>query len=117
MSRSVNLPDFCSDRLTESAQPLTSAVMTATKAGKAAYAFSADAQEGKVLYVCGLPKGQATKDWNARTWASVAAQILNGKGGGKDEQAQGVGTDVAKVGLAEEAVRKAYAEVFDASKQ
>lgn len=75
---------------------------------RAAYLFSVDKAEGKVLHINLLPKTDVSKTFNAKTWLADISKILGGKGGGKDEGGQGVGTEVSKVGEAIEEAKKLY---------
>jgi len=62
--------------------------------GKPAYLFTIDTEAGKVAHMNFLPKASIKGDFNAKTWASVVSEILGGKAGGKDDSAQGVGTNI-----------------------
>jgi len=67
------------------------------KLGKAVYVFSADNDGGKVAHVNYVPPSMKAKGADARTWATKVSEVLGGKAGGKDDSAQGVGTDVSRV--------------------
>ncbi|KAJ7782975.1 tRNA synthetases class II (A)-domain-containing protein [Mycena metata] len=67
------------------------------KLGKAVYVFSADHDGGKVAHVNYVPPSMKAKGADARTWATKVSEVLGGKAGGKDDSAQGVGTDVSRV--------------------
>ena len=75
---------------------------------KAAFLISADQSEGKVLYLASIPKTDVSKEFNAKIWLASVADLLKGKGGGKDESGQGIGSEVSKVGEAVELAKKAY---------
>ncbi|KDN38724.1 hypothetical protein RSAG8_09274, partial [Rhizoctonia solani AG-8 WAC10335] len=102
----VDLPD-----VEGNAKVLQTLVGEARKLNKAAYFFSADPSGEKVTHVNFIPKAIVTKEFDARVWATKISGILGGKGGGKDDSAQGVGTNVGKTA---EAV-KAAEETFVAS--
>jgi alanyl-tRNA synthetase len=74
---------------------MTQALTEAKKLGKAAMVLSVD-KTGKVAFSCIVPKDINAK-FTAQEWAGVAAQTLDGKKGGKDETAQGVGSRTDKV--------------------
>lgn len=69
------------------------------KFGKAVYVFSGDGS--KVAHVNYIPPSVKAKGADARAWASKVCEVLGGKAGGKDDSAQGVGTNVDRI---EEAV-------------
>jgi len=73
---------------------------------RAAYLFSVDKAEGKVVHVNLLPKGEVSKTFNCKEWIGAVSKIVGGRGGGKDEGAQAIGTDVTKV---QEAIQEAKA--------
>lgn len=73
------------------------------KLGKAVYVISADNDAGKVVHGNHVPAALKAK-LDARTWASNVAEVLGGKAGGKEDGAQGVGSDITKV---EEALKVA----------
>jgi alanyl-tRNA synthetase len=83
--------------------------------GKAAYLFGLESDAHKVTHLNYLPKPLITKEFDARTWATKVSEVLGGKvrsrlscsttphlielpqAGGKDDTAQGVGSNVGKV--------------------
>ncbi|KAJ7045355.1 tRNA synthetases class II (A)-domain-containing protein [Mycena alexandri] len=67
------------------------------KLGKAVYVFSADNDGSKVAHVNYVPPSMKAKGADARAWATKVSEVLGGKAGGKDDSAQGVGTDVNRV--------------------
>ncbi|KDQ21195.1 hypothetical protein BOTBODRAFT_25615 [Botryobasidium botryosum FD-172 SS1] len=85
---------------------LQSLVAQARTLQKAVFLFSVDSGAGKVAYLNYLPKTSISKEFNAKSWATSVADVLGGKGGGKDDSAQGVGTNIDKVS---EAIQKAEA--------
>ncbi|ORX99184.1 alanyl-tRNA synthetase [Basidiobolus meristosporus CBS 931.73] len=64
---------------------------------KAAYLISVDAAGGRVAHQCIVPKSLVGKGLKAIEWANVVSEKLGGKKGGKDESAQGQGTNVDSV--------------------
>lgn len=79
---------------------------------KAAYLFSVDKSEGKVLHVNLLPKSDISKTFSCKQWIANVSKVLGGRGGGKDEGCQGVGTDISKVSEAIEEAKKSYKEAL-----
>ncbi|KAJ2784978.1 Alanine--tRNA ligase [Coemansia javaensis] len=76
---------------------------------KAAYFIAASDDSGgegggRVAHQCVVPKALVARGLSAGAWAAAVAAVVGGKSGGKDESAQGSGTDVARV---DEAVRVA----------
>lgn len=67
----------------------------ATSLQKAVFLFSIDGD--KVSYNNYVPKSEVSKNFNAKTWVASTVSIINGKGGGKDESATGVGSGADKV--------------------
>jgi len=59
----------------------------------------------KVVIVAAVPKDLTSK-LKASEWAKDASSICGGKGGGKDDTAQGSGTDDSKIKLAETTAEK-----------
>lgn len=64
--------------------------------GKAAYFFSVS-DEGKVAHLNLVPKSEISKEFSAKIWFNAIAAIVGGKGGGKDDGAQGFGTEPSRV--------------------
>jgi len=56
--------------------------------------FSVDEGANKVLCLAQTPKGSGLK---ANEWVGSCSGVIDGKGGGRDTQAQASGTNVAKV--------------------
>ncbi|KAJ6593748.1 tRNA synthetases class II (A)-domain-containing protein [Mycena capillaripes] len=79
------------------AKILQSVVSQGKKLGKAVYVFSADLAGSKVAHVNYVPPSMKAKGADARAWATKVSEVLGGKAGGKDDSAQGVGTNVDKV--------------------
>ncbi|KAG9122407.1 Alanine--tRNA ligase, partial [Ceratobasidium sp. 392] len=108
----VDLPDVegnAKARIPPSDHVLQTLVGEARKLNKPVYLFSADASGEKVTHVNFLPKAVVSKEFDARVWATKVSAVLGGKGGGKDDSAQGVGTNVGKIAEAVEVAREAYA--------
>ncbi|GAA5948754.1 hypothetical protein JCM3765_004995 [Sporobolomyces pararoseus] len=80
--------------------------ITAAKSlSKAVYFFSVSPVDGKVAHLNSVPKNEIVKDgFSAKTWFNKVSEIVGGKGGGKDDGAQGFGTESDKV---EEAIKVA----------
>ncbi|KAF5325876.1 hypothetical protein D9611_000208 [Ephemerocybe angulata] len=83
----------------------------ARKAGKAIYVFSKDSETSKIAHVNFVPPALKAKGVDAREWAAKVTDLISGKAGGKDDSAQGVGTEVEKLDEAVSAARK-YIEGF-----
>jgi alanyl-tRNA synthetase len=83
----------------------------AKKAEKALYVFSVDSEQGKVAHVNYVSPALKKAGVDARTWAAKVTDLIGGKAGGKEESAQGVGSEVACV---EEAIKaaKQHVEAF-----
>ena len=64
---------------------------------RAAYLFTVDKDEGKVIHMNTLPKSDVSKAFNGKEWISAISAIVGGRGGGKDDGAQGVGNEPSKV--------------------
>ncbi|KAJ8077100.1 Alanine--tRNA ligase [Marasmius tenuissimus] len=79
------------------AKLLQNIVAQAKKAGKTVYVFSVDSEGGKVAHVNFVAPSLKSKGVDARKWAQAITDILGGKAGGKEESAQGVGSNVDKV--------------------
>ncbi|XP_022668441.1 alanine--tRNA ligase, cytoplasmic-like isoform X1 [Varroa jacobsoni] len=60
----------------------------------AAMLFSVDEERGRLICLCGVPKQVvADKGLSAVEWVRQVAEVIGGKGGGKDESAQASGTN------------------------
>ena len=92
------------------AQILQAVVLTAKKLNKAIYVFSSDTSAGKVAHVNHVPKALHTPSFDARSWAATVSEVIGGKAGGKEDGAQGVGTEVGKVLDAREVDERAFRE-------
>ncbi|ORX39097.1 alanine-tRNA ligase [Kockovaella imperatae] len=77
--------------------------------GKAIYVFSTETETGKVAHTNYLPKEVLSrKVLDAKVWLGEVTKIVGGKGGGKDDNATGLGTELDKVGEAVEVARNVY---------
>ncbi|WWD21148.1 alanine-tRNA ligase [Kwoniella shandongensis] len=87
---------------------LTAAVAAGKSLSKAVYVFSADLETGKVAHTNFLPKEVLErKVLDAKTWLGEVSKVLGGKGGGRDDSATGVGSEVDKIDEAI-AIAKSY---------
>lgn len=93
------------------AKVLGSAITNSKSLGKALYLFSADLETGKVAHVNFLPKEVLDrKALDAKSWLGEVSKVVGGRGGGKDDSATGVGSEVDKLQEGVEAARKVYKE-------
>ncbi|PVV04033.1 hypothetical protein BB560_001470 [Smittium megazygosporum] len=69
---------------------------------KAVYLISPDSQSGKVSHMCFVPKILITKGLKAKEWASAVSKVVGGKSGGRDDTAQGSGTNISSSSEAEQ---------------
>ncbi|WVR09077.1 alanine-tRNA ligase [Kwoniella sp. DSM 27419] len=80
------------------AKTLSAAIVTAKSLSKAIYVFSVDAETQKVAHTNFLPKEvMDRKVLDAKVWLGEVSKVLGGKGGGRDDSATGVGSEVSKV--------------------
>lgn len=92
-----------------SSQVLQAGTAQAKTLNKAAYFFSVS-PEDRVVHLNFIPKADLSKTFNAKTWIAAVSAIVGGKGGGKDDGAQGVGSEVARVDEAIKEAEKVYNE-------
>ena len=79
--------------------------------GKGLYLFSPDNEGGKVAHVNYIPKEILDrKVLDAKTWLGEVSKVIGGKGGGKDDSASGVGSEIAKITEAIQAAKKVWTE-------
>ncbi|KAJ2922012.1 hypothetical protein H1R20_g15075, partial [Candolleomyces eurysporus] len=83
----------------------------ARKAQKGLYVFSVDSENNKVAHVNYVAPALKEKGADARDWASKVTDLIAGKAGGKEDSAQGVGTEVDKLDDAVAAARQ-YIQQF-----
>ena len=81
--------------------------MPADRAGVAAIVGSSN---GKPSVVVAVNDAARTAGISANALVRAASEVLGGKGGGKDDVAQGGGADVSKTGEALAAVRRSLVE-------
>lgn len=79
------------------AKLLQNVVAQARKTGKAVYLFSPDPEGTKVAHVNFVPPSLREKGIDAKVWATKVTDILGGKAGGKEDSAQGVGSNISRV--------------------
>jgi alanyl-tRNA synthetase len=79
---------------------------------RAAYLFSVDKAEGKVIHINMLPKTDVSKTFSCKQWIADVSKVLGGRGGGKDESSQGVGTEIGKIQEAIEVAKKSYQDAL-----
>ncbi|KAF9529329.1 tRNA synthetases class II (A)-domain-containing protein [Crepidotus variabilis] len=73
------------------AKILQSLVSQAKLLGKCVYVFSVDHETNKVAHVNYIAPPLKAKGGDARAWSSKVTELIGGKGGGKEDSAQGVG--------------------------
>jgi len=61
----------------------------------AAMFFSIDYESNKIFCLCSVPKAAIDKGLKANEWVASVSSLMQGKGGGKAENAQASGTNVA----------------------
>lgn len=88
------------------AKLLQAVAAAAKKADKAIYVFSKDEEAGKVAHVNYVTPALKAKGADARKWAEKVTDLISGKAGGKEDSAQGVGTELSKVEEALAAARE-----------
>ncbi|CAH1759723.1 5299_t:CDS:10 [Entrophospora sp. SA101] len=64
---------------------------------KTGYLFSIDSESGKVHHSCVVGQPLIEKGLKANDWAKAVSETVGGKSGGKDETAQGTGTNIDDV--------------------
>ena len=84
-------------------------ITTAKSLNKAVYFFSTSEDNSKVAHLNFVPKGEIVKGgFTAKTWFEKVVEVLGGKGGGKDDGAQGFGTEFEKVQEAIKVAKEFY---------
>ncbi|TIB29954.1 hypothetical protein E3P84_03525 [Wallemia ichthyophaga] len=76
---------------------LSAALSAARPLNKTVYVFSVDREAKKIAHQCYIPKDKLNDSFNAKLWAAKVAEVVGGKAGGKDDSAQGVGSEVDKI--------------------
>ncbi|GBB93113.1 hypothetical protein RclHR1_02110012 [Rhizophagus clarus] len=64
---------------------------------KALYIFSVDESSGRITHSCCVGKILTGKGLKASEWAKTVSETVGGKSGGKDDSAQGSGTNIDKL--------------------
>ncbi|PVU98093.1 hypothetical protein BB561_000088 [Smittium simulii] len=99
--------DFESSNGASNSKALANAITFAKSLNsKAVYLLSSDKQTGRVSHLCFVPKDLISKGLKAKDWASSVAKVAGGKSGGKDDTAQGSGTNA-----------EAMDDILDAAKE
>jgi len=78
-------------------QILGNVISQGKKLGKAVYVFSVDHEGNKIAHGNHVPVVSKAMGLDGRTWASKVSEVLGGRVGGKDDGAQGVGTNISKL--------------------
>ncbi|KAJ2130752.1 Alanine--tRNA ligase, partial [Coemansia sp. RSA 921] len=73
---------------------------------KAVYFIGTDESGSRVAHQCVVGKELLSRGLKACEWADAVSQVVGGKKGGKDESAQGSGTEVAKIDEAIQAAKE-----------
>uniref|UniRef100_A0AC35TRG4 Alanine--tRNA ligase n=1 Tax=Rhabditophanes sp. KR3021 TaxID=114890 RepID=A0AC35TRG4_9BILA len=82
------------------------AALAQLKKPAAAMAFSVNEEIGKVQVACKVDKDLVAKGFKAQDWIGEVCKIVDGKGGGKDVQAQATGNDISNISGAVELAEK-----------
>ncbi|KAH8828396.1 tRNA synthetases class II (A)-domain-containing protein [Flagelloscypha sp. PMI_526] len=88
------------------AKALQSLVSGAKKLNKSVYLLSVDKSSGKVAHVNWVAPDLKAKGVDARRWAEKVTELIGGKTGGKEESAQGSGTNADQAEKAVDAARE-----------
>jgi len=94
------------------AKALQNIVRQAKTLGKSIFVFSVDAEGSKVAHVNAVSAAAKGKGINARAWTEVVAKVIGGGFGGKEDGAQGMGTEVSKVDEAVKVARDYFSQNF-----
>ncbi|KAG9036604.1 Alanine--tRNA ligase [Tulasnella sp. JGI-2019a] len=78
------------------------------KLDKSAYLFSVDKQAGKISHANIMSPSVRSKAFDAKIWATSVSEVVGGKTGGKEDSAQGVGSEVSKLKEALQAARSTF---------
>uniref|UniRef100_A0A0N5A510 Alanine--tRNA ligase n=1 Tax=Parastrongyloides trichosuri TaxID=131310 RepID=A0A0N5A510_PARTI len=76
------------------------------KKPSAVMAFSVNEEIGKVQVICKVDKDLVSKGFKAQNWINSVCEIIDGKGGGKDIQAQATGNRLEKLSDAVETAKQ-----------
>ncbi|KAJ3108169.1 Alanine--tRNA ligase [Phlyctochytrium planicorne] len=75
---------------------LSNAITHVKGLGKSALLLSVDSEGGKIVYHSVSSKDHIAKGLKANEWANVVSNAIGGKSGGKEDSAQGAGSDNGK---------------------
>lgn len=89
-------------------QILGNVINQGKKLGKAVYVFSVDHEGDKVAHGNHVPVASKAMGLDGRTWASKVSEVLGGRVGGKDDGAQGVGTNISELEKALQVAKDYY---------
>jgi len=89
---------------------LQNVVVNARKMSKAVYVFSSDPEGKRVAHANFVSEAAKSRGVDGRKWAAAVSEVLGGKAGGKEDSAQGVGTDIAKLQDAIKTAQKFFEE-------
>ncbi|TFK54380.1 hypothetical protein OE88DRAFT_1655033 [Heliocybe sulcata] len=92
------------------AKILQNVVVNARKLNKAVYVFSSDPEGTRVAHANFVSGAAKSRGIDGRKWAAAVSDVLGGKAGGKEDSAQGVGSDAAKLQDAVKTAQKFYEE-------
>jgi len=87
---------------------LQAVILKARTLDRGVYLFSSDQDTSKVAHINFVPKVRISKEFDAKTWSSSVAGLLGGKAGGKDDSAQGIGTEISKLEDALQVARSSF---------
>ena len=91
-------------------QILQAGLAVAKKQNKSAYFFSLSEDSTKLVHINYLAKSELVDGFNAKSWIGKVSDLVGGRGGGRDDSAQGVGEKVDSIeeamGVAREAFEK-----------
>ncbi|CEF67938.1 Alanine--tRNA ligase, mitochondrial [Strongyloides ratti] len=80
------------------------------KKPSAVMAFSVNNEIGKIQVICKVEKNLVEKGFKAQNWINKVCEVIDGKGGGKDTQAQATGNCLEKLNEAV-SVAKEFASI------
>ena len=99
--------DFCVTEVPNADGKLLGAVADALKTKFKGPIFLAGAIDGRVALIASVPN-EMTSKFQANKLIQETAPIVGGKGGGRPENAQGVGTDASKIDQALDRAKKIF---------
>ncbi|EPQ57417.1 hypothetical protein GLOTRDRAFT_110560 [Gloeophyllum trabeum ATCC 11539] len=92
------------------AKILQNVVANARKLNKAVYVFSRDAEGTRVVHANFVSEAAKSRGIDGRKWATAVSEVIGGKAGGKEDSAQGVGSDASRLEDAVKAAQKYFEE-------